>query len=408
MRKNNKFHYQRGFALTTLVLIIGAVSLALTGEKVAEHVIEKNTNDRIAESFNEQAQHLAKNAADMGESGDEAVRESLRLREAAKQIEEHGRTTYKYNMIKEAGGLAKGLGTGKLVGAVAGGVAQGLGAVKDVATAVSDASGVILDANGIQKAYNEGRKPEQSESDLKLYELIKGSRDNVDELELAMLKATTDNLVASYKATIKEGAEISDWIAIREAQIKELEEGEQRRAAARLKLAADQAARKAIQKANQTGNMDWDDVFNEVAEEMDTKRNRELIDQVEADPTPTPQLVHRQVTGRGSWGSSSFSLSFHSKGGSSSGSIGGLCSGSTSGSYTFDGEDGGRISGSMGGSCGSGELRCSASGSFSGTIYLKKGYASGRWGGSCDEESLSGGWSVSFTPLEERVLEEGE
>ena len=69
---------------------------------------------------------------------------------------------------------------------------------------------------------------------------------------------------------------------------------------------------------------------------------------------------------------------------------------------SFSGGDGGRISGRISGSCKTnveGE-KAPGSGSFSGTVYLTKGYASGRWGGKSAGVSQSGGWTIRFTPLE--------
>lgn len=398
--KESKFKHQHGFAITTLVIIVGAVSLAVSGAKVAETVYERQQTEKIAKQFNEQAQYLSQRAAKMGQSGDEAVKEALRLREAAKAVRKHKQLTYNRKMLQEAAGLAKGLVTGRLIGAATKGITIGLGGTQTLAEALSDASGVMLDAQGIQQTYNESRKPQPPDEDsLKLWEIIKGSRTNVDEFELARLKATTDSLIVSYKKTIEAAQEIEGWLESREAVLKELEKGEKRRAAARLAAISNEAAKRAIQKSVREGVTSWQEIFSEVAKELKQPEAQEAIERIEATPTSSPTLHHRQISGRGSWGKSSFRVSFPSQGGSVSGSISGFCRGSVGGSYTFDGIDGGRISGSMKGKCGSGENTCSASGGFSGTVYLKKGYASGRWSGSCDGESLGGSWKVSFTPL---------
>jgi len=400
--KKEKLNYQRGFVITSLVVIIGAVSLAISGTKVAETVYERQQTEQIAQQFDEQAQYLSQKAAEMGRSGDEAVKEALRLREAAKAVRKHKQLTYNRKMIKEAVSLAKGLATGQLVGTATKGIAMGLGATQTLAKTFSDASGVMLDVQGIQQTYNEGRKPQPPDEDsLKLWEIIRGSRTNVDEFELARLKTTTDSLIASYKKTLEAAQEIEGWIETRKAVLKELEEGKKRRAAARLAIATNEAAKRAIQRSFQEGIINWQEIFSEVARELKRPKTQEAIETIEATSVPSPTFRHRQVSGHGSWGKSSFRLSFPSQGGQISGTISGFCDGSAGGSYSFNGVDGGRIVGSMKGKCGSGKNTCSASGGFSGTVYLKKGYASGRWSGSCDGESLGGSWKVSFTPLTE-------
>jgi len=400
--KGNKSKHQKGFVITSLVVIVGAVSLAVSGAKVAETVYERQQTEKIAKQFDEQAQYLSQRAAKMGQSGDEAVKEALRLREAAKAVRKHKQLVYNQKMLQEAAGLAKGLVTGKLVGTAAKGITIGLGGTQTLAEALSDASGIMLDTIGIQDNYNQKRRPQPPDEDsLKLWEIIKGSRTNVDEFELARLKATTDSLIASYKRTIKEAEELEGWLEAREAVLKELEEGKKRRAAARLAAAANEATRRAIQKSFQKGTVNWQQVFSEVAKELKKPKTQEVIEELNAGPSVTPGIKHRQISGRGSWGKSSFRVSFPSQGGPVSGSIAGFCRGSVGGSYTFNGIDGGRISGSMKGKCGSGKNTCSASGGFSGTVYLKKGYASGRWSGSCSGESIGGSWRINFTPLEE-------
>ena len=147
----NKYQHQQGFAITALVAIVSLVSLMVSGTKVATHVYEKSETEKIAEQFEQQAQRLADRAKDMGKSGDEAVRESLRLHQAAKDIRKHGTLVYQQKMVGEAVSMTKSLVISQGVGAATEGVATGLGATAETAKELSQVSGIILDADGIEQ-----------------------------------------------------------------------------------------------------------------------------------------------------------------------------------------------------------------------------------------------------------------
>lgn len=228
MKKNNQYHKQ-GFAISTLIAVVSLVSLFVSGTKVATHVYEKNETEEIAEQFEEQSQHLADRAKDMGAGGDEAVRESLRLNQAAKDIREHGTLVYQQKMVGEAVSMTKSLVTGKVVGAAAEGLAKGAGATAEAAKELSDVSGALLDADGIEQELQQAEKVAkepmtETKEGKKLHELIKGSRSNVDDFNMAQVKAMTDELINMREDLEKMGNEIEDWIAIREQALKDLEQ----------------------------------------------------------------------------------------------------------------------------------------------------------------------------------------
>lgn len=219
---------QQGFAITAIVAIVSLVSLVISGTKVATHVYEKNETEKISQQFDEQAQHLAERAKDMGESGDEAVRESLRLNQAAKDVREHGTVVYQQKMIGEAVNLTKSLVISQGVGAATEGIATGLGATAKTAKELSQASGIILDADGIEQELQQAEKTSgepiiETKEDKELYDLIKGSRSNVDDFNMAQVKAITDEVINMRKDLGEMGNEIEEWIAIREQAIKDLE-----------------------------------------------------------------------------------------------------------------------------------------------------------------------------------------
>ena len=226
----NKHQYQQGFAITTIVAIVSFVSLMVSGTKVATHVYEKNETEKIAEQFEEQAQHLADRAKDMGAGGDEAVRESLRLHEAAKDIKEHGTLVYQQKMVGEAASMTKSLVTSKVVGDVVGDVAEGLGATEKAAEELVDVSGALLDLDGIESDLQTaediatGKTKTDTKEGRKLAKLIQDSRHNVDDFNKAQVKAMTDELINMREDLEKMGDEIEDWIAIREQALKDLEE----------------------------------------------------------------------------------------------------------------------------------------------------------------------------------------
>lgn len=225
----NKHKHQQGFAITALVAIVSLVSLVISGTKVATHVYEKSETQDIANQFREQANHLANRAKDMGKGGDEAVRESLRLNKAAKDIEKHGTVVYQQKMITEAANLTKSLVISQGVGAATEGVAQGLGATAETAKQLSQASGILLDAEGIEVDLEQAEKTAgepvtETKEGRKLYELIQGSKSNVDDFNRARVKAMTDELINMREDLKEMGDEISGWIAIREQALKDLEQ----------------------------------------------------------------------------------------------------------------------------------------------------------------------------------------
>ncbi len=234
----NKRSSEQGFAITALVAIVGLVSLAVTGTKVATHVYQKSETEEIANQFEEQAQHLADRAKSMGKSGDEAVRESLRLHQAAKDIREHGTLVYQQKMIGEAAGLATSLVTSKALGGTAKEIAQGLGSTLGKAKTFGELSGMLVDVKAIDEALAKAQKMVakkeptiETEADKKLYELIRGSRTNVDDFHLAQMKAMTDEIISMRKRLEEMGKEIEGWIAVREQALKDLEEAAQKRRA---------------------------------------------------------------------------------------------------------------------------------------------------------------------------------
>jgi len=226
--KKNKYQYQQGFAVSSLIAVVSLVSLFISGTKVTSHVYEKNETEKIANQFEEQAQRLADRAKDMGKSGDEAVKESLRLHQAAKDIRQHGTLVYQQKMVGEAVSMTKSLVVSQGVGAATEGVAKGLGATAKTAEELSKVSGAVLDADAIeqelQQAEKVAKKPvTETKEGKKLNKLIKDSRKNVDDFNLAQVKAMTDELINMRQDLEKMGSEIEDWIAIREQAEKDLE-----------------------------------------------------------------------------------------------------------------------------------------------------------------------------------------
>lgn len=278
----NKRSSEQGFAITALVAIVGLVSLAVTGTKVATHVYQKSETEKIANQFEEQAQHLAKRAEKMGKAGDEAVRESLRLHQAAKDIRKHSTLVYQQKMISEGAGLATSLVASKAVGGTAKEIAQGLGSTLDKVKTISEISGMLVDVKGINeelaKAQKMVAKKEptiETEEDKKLYELIRGSRTNVDDFHLAQMKAMTDEIISMRKKLEEMGKEIEGWIAVREQALKDLEEAAQKRrqnqrAEARLKVLENDDLASMIEKefVDQSGPID---VLKEMFDQEETK-----------------------------------------------------------------------------------------------------------------------------------------
>jgi len=193
--KKLKF-YEEGAVVTMIIVGVGWLALGLSAGKVGEKIYEKEQTDRIAEQLQEQSEYLAEQAPKLGKSGDEAVRESMRLNEAAKEIKKEGLRGYSAELLKEGLGLSLGLqlGTaGKLGEAIGHGLnimAVGQGAGKTV-------SGEI----------------EISESDLKIWETIKGSRNNVDMFELARYKAELDEIARMKGEIANESREIQKLLA---------------------------------------------------------------------------------------------------------------------------------------------------------------------------------------------------
>lgn len=286
---DNKKTNQGGFALTALIAIIGAASLLITGSKVAIHVYEKSETDEIAQNFEEQSKHLANNAATMGKGGDEAVRESLRLNEAAKNIRKHGTVAYQQEMMGEAVSLGKSLVISTGVGGAVEGMAKGLGETAKTAKELSGTSGMLLDLNGIDNDLNEvekntiGKNKITSEKDQKLHDLIIGSKDNVDDFNLAQARAITDDLINMRKELKKMGDEVSSWIAIREQAIKDLENAEklrkQNREKARLKALENENIRILVKEAVENKPSKWINVIKRVnGEKKEEKKENIKLD----------------------------------------------------------------------------------------------------------------------------------
>lgn len=178
----------KGEVVTAIVLIIGSLALGISTTKVGQYAIDRHNTSQIAQDLKEQSQHLSGQAAKMGKSGDEAVKESLRLNEAAKDIEKHGLQVYSEKALGE--GL--NLGAGAMVGQI--------GTVGNIVSAAMDLDGVLHSASEAVK----GAPP--SEDEIKLQQIIRGSKTNMDDFELAQEKAAIDE-IAKMKGELKEASD---------------------------------------------------------------------------------------------------------------------------------------------------------------------------------------------------------
>jgi hypothetical protein len=230
--KQNTFNNQKGAAVTLLVIGIGALGLLLSGARVGEVAYEKIQTDVIADQLQEQAQYLAEQAPSLGKSGDLAVNESLRLNEASKKIRDTGLRTYSEKMIDEAVGLGTGLAIGKTI-ELAGKTGEVVNLMRDIKA---------IGEEGIS-AYR------YSEADMQVWETIKGSRDNVDDFELARYKAEIDE-VARMKGIIEESGEEIQTLITRQEQAdqywEELKAKQEQRKQDRLKALNNQDVREEL------------------------------------------------------------------------------------------------------------------------------------------------------------------
>ncbi|MCK5059771.1 MAG: hypothetical protein KAR00_01320 [Candidatus Pacebacteria bacterium] len=195
--KRNKSN-QSGAVVAGTLLAISWLALALSVAKGGEVIYDKVQTNRIVDGIQEQVQYLTKQAPNLGKSGDLAVQESLRLLQVSKDIEREGLRSYSSDLLKEGVGLSLGtvLGT-------AGKIGEGIGHVMNI-LGVKD--------NVVGAASGDG----MSESDLKFWEMLKGSRDNVDLFELARHKAEIDE-IARMRGELKDaGSEIDALIARQE------------------------------------------------------------------------------------------------------------------------------------------------------------------------------------------------
>ncbi|MFH1608698.1 MAG: hypothetical protein ABH951_01615 [Patescibacteria group bacterium] len=192
--KNHKSKQSGAIVIATL-WAISWLALSLSVAKGGEVIYDKVQTDAIAEGLQEQAQYLANQAPNLGKSGDLAVQESLRLNEASKDIEKEGLRSYSAELLKEGVGLSLGtvLGT-------AGKIGEGIGHVMNI-LGVKD--NIIGAASG----------DDISEADRKFMETLKGSKDNIDDFELARRKAEVDE-IARMKGELEDaGSKIDDLIA---------------------------------------------------------------------------------------------------------------------------------------------------------------------------------------------------
>ena len=192
--RNNKSN-QKGAIVVATLLGLSWLALGLTVAKTGEVAYEKVETDKIATQLKEQAQYLAKQAPNLGKSGDLAVQESMRLNQVSKDIQKEGLRSYSSDLLKEGVGLS-------------------LGTVLGTAGKVGEAVGHVMNIMGIKDNIMGATSGEVdiSESDLKFWETLKGSRDNINDFELARRKAEVDE-IARMKGEIKDsGKEIQELI----------------------------------------------------------------------------------------------------------------------------------------------------------------------------------------------------
>lgn len=440
MSKKDKFRFQRGVVATGAVLLWGYSALGLGVLGVAKTIYKRNLTEELAVNYEEHAVNLSRAAINVeGEAGDDMIRQAFILNEAAGRIREKKELNYKTEMLGEAAGLATNLvlsgGSGRML--------TGLG----FPSLVGDLAGVFIDSGFVLKTLDQAEKDMKTnvfkEMNVGTYQALKGTQvenpeTDIDLWDQAVLNTQADAALVNFGEFRETAGESSE--ASREMEkahgdnIEKLNEAiddfyeaatPEERDELRSQLAENDLFQEVIQQANldrATQEVDWSGLYSnqlgiDTRQETKPERRKKPTPTPMATstptpiptptPTPAPMLRHRDVTARGSWGKSSLRLSFFSKGGGISGSISGFCRGGVSGTYSYNGTDGGRVTGGMSGSCvcladdKKSLTRCSASGGLSGTVYLKKGYASGRWSGSSGSEALSGSWRVSFTPLEE-------
>lgn len=306
IKKRNLIN-QKGFALATLVIITGALSLFAAGAKVAENVYDKYwVTDRIAQDFQDQSEKLAKQVAKMGKGGDEAVKESMRLNQAAQDIKAHGLLVYTKDMGGEAVNLGKGLAAGKamegLINLNTRGYASsiknmivGLSAevvnksANDYITVVSDTIGI---AGKVSKGLKTVTSPvEFSEDDNKLTALIQKSKTNVDDLDLAIRKAELDK-IARMRGELKDlDSELQRMIREKKWAIghdKQLEEARKQEAKRRAQARLNNAQNKNL--SGQADVFDWLKKVNQIIKDFQKQRQTSTTtnQQPTAVPSPTP------------------------------------------------------------------------------------------------------------------------
>ncbi len=372
---------KRGVLVTFVVGAIGLTCLLLSGAKVGQIAYEKHQTDAIADQFQEQAQYLGKKASDLGKSGDLAVIESLRLNEASKKIRNQGLQIYSEKMVDTAVDMGKGLALGKVIEA-----AGTTGKVVNVLRDLKD-----IGEEGVT-AYT------YSEADKQIWETIKGSRDNIDDFELAQRKAELDK-IAKMKSNLQQASnELKELFRrYEEAQKWEARQKEQAeiRAQARLEALKDDEIKE------QFVLILLDPVFEDEIEDEDEKIKEESLSVSLSDKNPAvgkvvsinitvppnmtpPFKVDSRYTGASFAGIFASSYDTHSF----SGDFVGSAPGKVSGKFTVVDSDG---------------VRASASINFEvlGNVTIN---ASGRWSGSDGYVTQSGSVSFSF-PAQGGTLE---